>query len=136
LGKRLLQCKSNPYLEVTLNSPAPFFSANRPYDEVLPWLRQRLSQAGLRVMQTFDLNTARLDLEDCPCPQHGTDKCDCQMIVLLVYGKDSGPATLILHGNDGQTWLSLIHTPAQKADSSIRASIGHALQANPSKEGL
>ncbi|MBI3739212.1 MAG: hypothetical protein HY258_09225 [Chloroflexi bacterium] len=120
-----------------MNSLAPFFSANRPYTEVLPWLKRLLSRAGLRVLQTFDLHlTARLNLAPCPCPHHGTDKCDCQMIVLLIYGKEQQPVTLILHGNQRQTWLSLIDRPDQRAASSIRMSIEKALQVNPSKEGL
>jgi len=54
------------------------------------------------------------------------------MVVLLVYGQAGRPATLILHGNDGQSWLSLVNTPAQQADSSLRVSIEQALQINPS----
>jgi hypothetical protein len=119
-----------------VNSSTPLFSANRPYHELLPWLKQRLSRAGLLVIQTFDLKSARVDLEDCPCPHHGTSKCDCQMMVLLVYGKAPEPATLILHGNDGQSWLSLVDTPAQHADPSTQASIERAFRVNPSKEGL
>lgn len=111
-----------------MNSLPPFFSANRPYDEVLPWLKQKLSQAGLRMMQTFDLNTTRLDPKDCPCPHHGTDKCDCQMVVLLVYGSAPEPATLILHGNDGQTWLSLTDRPGQRANPQIVLTIQQALE--------
>ncbi|MFH1906685.1 MAG: hypothetical protein ABIL11_04750 [Chloroflexota bacterium] len=56
--------------------------------------------------------------------------CDCQMVVLLVYGSAPEPATLILHGNDGQTWLSLVNTPAQHADPSLQSSIEQALEAN------
>jgi hypothetical protein len=66
--------------------------------EALQWTSQTLTQNGLRVIQTFDLNTARHTLEDCSCPHHGTSECDCQMVVLLVYGETGGPVTLILHG--------------------------------------
>lgn len=86
----------------------PFLSLNYPGDKSLVWLKDRLATANLRVVQTFDLNTARHAQEDCPCPHHGTDQCDCQMVVLLVYANATEPATLILHGNDGQTWLSLV----------------------------
>ncbi len=111
-----------------MNLLTPFFSADRLYNELLPWLRQRLSLAGLRVMQTFDLNTARMNLEDCPCPHHGTDQCDCQMIVLLVYGNAAEPETLIMHGNEGHTWLSLVNTPGQHADSALQKTIENALR--------
>jgi len=111
-----------------LNSLPLFFSADHPYGDVLPWLKQKLSQAGLRMMQTFDLNNARLGPKDCSCPHHGTEACDCQMVVLLVYGKTPEPATLILHSNDGQTWLSLIDRPGQHADANIVIAIRQALE--------
>lgn len=112
-----------------MNSLPPFFSANRSYDEVLPWLKQQLSRAGLRVIQTFDLRlTTALKLGYCSCPHHGTGQCDCQMVVLLVYGGDLKPATLILHGNDGQTWLSLIDHPGQRAEAETISAIQKALE--------
>jgi len=86
-------------------------------------------------MQTFDLHTARHALDDCPCPNHGTEECDCQMVVLLVYGKtsdvstplDTSPVTLILHGNDGQTWVSIADNPGQRADERLIAAAIRAL---------
>ncbi|MBI5839798.1 MAG: hypothetical protein HZB19_06820 [Chloroflexi bacterium] len=112
-----------------MNSLPPFFSADRPYDEVLPWLKQQLGRAGLRVMQTFDLRlTSPLKLGYCPCPHHGTDQCDCQLIVLLVYGKEGRPVSLILHGNYRQTWLSLIDHPGQRAEAGTVTAIQQAIE--------
>ncbi len=112
-----------------MNSLPPFFSADRPYDEVLPRLKQQLGRAGLRVMQTFDLRlTSPLKLGYCPCPHHGTDQCDCQLIVLLVYGKEGRPVSLILHGNDRQTWLSLIDHPGQRAEAGTVTAIQQAIE--------
>ena len=112
---------------------SPFLSVNRPSDEALQWTKKQLLQAGLRPIQTFDLHAARVGLHDCPCPNHGTNECDCQMVVLLVYGKAAEPATLILHGNDGQTWLSIVNNSLQHTDVSIRSAIERALQLNPSE---
>ena len=92
----------------------PFLSFNYPGDKSLVWLKDRLATANLRVVETFDLNTARHSLEDCSCLHHGTDKCDCQLVVLLVYATGAEPVTLILHANDGQTWLSLVERPGQQ----------------------
>lgn len=111
-----------------MNTLPSFLVLNRPCDEAFSWLSQALSQNGLRVLQTFDLHDARLGLKDCPCPHHGTEQCDCQMVVVLVYGNAAEPATLILHGNDGQTWLSLVNNPLQHADPVIRLVIEQALQ--------
>jgi hypothetical protein len=82
----------------------------------------------LRAVQTFDLHTARVGLHDCPCPNHGTNECGCQMVILLVYGKTAEPVTLILHGNDGKTWLSIVDNPLQRADSKLITAIQHALE--------
>ena len=107
---------------------SPFLSANHSCDEALQWTRKQLLQAGLRAVQTFDLHNARVGLHDCPCPNHGTDECDCQMVVLLVYGTASEPVTLILHGNDGQTWLSIADNPRQRADVKLITTIQQALE--------
>jgi len=107
---------------------SPFLSINHSSDEALQWTKQQLLQAGLRPIQTFDLHTARLALHDCPCPNHGAEECDCQMVVLLVYGKVAEPATLILHGNDGQTWVSIANDPQQRTDAKLINSIRQALE--------
>jgi hypothetical protein len=110
-----------------------FLSVNQPCDETLRWTKEQLSQSNLRAVQTFDLQSARTGLHDCPCPHHGTEDCDCQMVVVLVYGKAMDPATLILHGSDGQTWLSLVNNSNQPTDESIRSTIERALQLDPAE---
>lgn len=90
----------------------PFLALDQTCEQVQAWVDGKLTSVGFRVVQTFDLHIARLAHPDCPCPHHGTDECDCQLVVLLVYGKQEDPATLVIHGQDGQTWLSLA-TPAE-----------------------
>lgn len=114
-----------------MNSLSSFLSIDRPCDQALDWLTRSLAREGLRVLRTFDLHDARLALGNCLCPHHGTDDCDCQMVVVMVYGKATQPATLILHGNDGQTWLSLVNNPLQRADPSMQSCIEQALALNP-----
>ena len=111
-----------------MNTVMPFWTSERSCSSTVHWIRRCLSRRGLKVLQTFDLRDARLGIADCPCPHHGTTRCDCQMVVLLVYGQGTQPATLILHGNDGQSWLSLVNAPAQQVDASLRATIERALQ--------
>jgi len=121
---------------------SPFLTVNHSCDETLGWATDRLSQAGLHAVRTFDLHTARLALHDCPCPNHGTNECDCQMVVVLVYREagdvsmlptavSTSPETLILHGNDGQTWLSLAEGPGHRSDSKLSAEIKQALERAP-----
>jgi len=104
-----------------------FLTVDLSCDMALQVATKKLSQSGLRALQTFDLHTARHIQQDCPCPNHGTADCDCQMIVLMVYGEMPEPATLILHGSDGQTRFSIADDPSQRADRKLVASIKEAL---------
>ena len=105
-----------------------FLSVNQPCDEALQWTKEQLSKSNLRAVQTFDLHSARTGLHDCSCPNHGTDECNCQMVVLLVYGKSAEPTTLILHGNNGQTWFSISDNPREQSDITLLKEIQKALE--------
>ena len=115
-----------------MNTISPFLSIDSDCEKGLQETLKQLSQAGLRPIQTFDLQTARLGLHDCSCPNHGTAECDCQLIVLLVYGEVVEPATLILHGNDGKTWVSFSDHPLHRADIKLVNRIRQVLEKVPS----
>lgn len=107
----------------------PFLALDQNSDQAEAWAKKILIDAGFRVVPTFDLQLARSAHPDCPCPHHGTDKCTCQLMVLLVYGKHQEPATLVIHGQDGKTWISLA-TPIdtlsrQNLEWSIRRLLVH-----------
>ena len=105
-------------------------------EEASQRIKQALQGRGLRVLETFDLHDARLGLADCTCPHHGTSECDCQMVVMMVYGEGLAPATLILHGSDGQTWISLGDEPARDRGVLIQAAIEKAVKEIPGDKGL
>ena len=96
-------------------------------DEAITWVTRQVSSIGLQVHRTFDLQVARQAHTECPCPHHGTDQCDCQMVILLVYAEDFQPISLVVHSHDGRTWFSLVDTPQQRADPHLEASIQRAL---------
>ena len=124
-----MDCLQNLYNDVIKNEvrmhSSPFLTVNQNCDQVRQWAEHQILKAGLRSVQTFDLHTARTASHSCECPHHGTDQCDCQMVVLLVYGSTSEPATLILHGNDGQTWLSV--TVPERTSRALADQIQQAL---------
>lgn len=105
----------------------PFLTLEQPCNEAIAWVVSQVSGVGLQVVRTFDLQVARHDPADCPCPHHGTDQCDCQMVVLLVYGDNYQPISLIAHSYDGRTWFSLVDTPQQRADPRLEKAIRQAL---------
>ena len=88
---------------------------------------RRLEQFGLQVMRSFDLKVARAAHVGCTCPHHGTDQCDCQMVVLLVYGPDGSPVTLVVHGHDSQTHIALVDTPEQRPAPQLVNTIRQAI---------
>ena len=106
---------------------SPFLSTNCPCDEALPKVNQQLKDAGLRTVQTFDLHSAISSTHGCSCVNHGTEECDCQMVVLLVYGGAIEPQTLILHGDSQRTWISLADTVHQNRDLQLQITIQKAL---------
>ena len=108
---------------MVMNDHSAFIMLAQPCDDAVEWLSRMANQAGLSVLRTFDLQTARQAQAVCPCPHHGTDQCDCQMVVLLVYHDRREPLALIAHGYEGQTWFSVVDTPQQRADPYLVASI-------------
>lgn len=91
-----------------MTTPKPFCKLNFPCDDALQWTKTELDRAGLRVIQTFDLHTVRHVLAECPCLHHGTNACDCQMVILLVFEREKAPVTLMFHSNGKQTWISTV----------------------------
>jgi hypothetical protein len=96
-------------------------------DEVATLTTDALLTAGLKVVRSFDLSSARIAHGDCSCSHHGTALCDCQMIVLFVYGDVGNPVTLTFHGRDGHTRLLLVKEPGQQSSSELETTIINTL---------
>ena len=105
----------------------PFLVLDQTCDQVLAWVNGQLTSASFRVVRTFDLQVARLAHPDCPCPHHETNDCNCQMVVLLVYRKQDDPATLVIHGQDGRSWVSLAGPLGKRANQHLETAIRRAL---------
>lgn len=102
-------------------------------DKASDWVTGRLEEAALRVYRSFDLRSTRDAGGDCTCPDHGTDACDCQMVVLLIYRGQGAPATVVLYGHQGRTWMVLADAP----DAELATMIEDALvSTRPSPHSL
>ncbi len=77
------------------------------HEAAISWVNQQLSAFGLLIRPSFDLQEAKSAHTGCTCPHHGTAQCDCQIVVLLVYGEQDAPITLLVHSQDGKTDLSM-----------------------------
>jgi len=110
-----------------MSQSSPFLIIEQPCDAAIDWVARQIGSAGLQVVRTFDLHVARNTHASCRCPHHGTEQCDCQMVVLLVYGSERQPVSIVAHGYNGQTWFSVVDTPQQHADPRLEAVIRLAL---------
>ena len=105
----------------------PFLTLEQTCEQTDRWVREKLTYAGLRVVPTFDLQIARLAHPECECPNHGTEQCSCQMVILLVYGKQEDPVTLVIHGHDDKTWISMATPMETRTRQGLESSVRHML---------
>lgn len=99
------------------------------YDEPIARVARCLGGAGLKVVRSFDFQSSRVAADNlkCDCPHHGTRNCDCQVVVLLVYGENGSPATLLLHGRDQKIKFSLVDSPQHPVEPGMEALITSTL---------
>jgi len=121
-----------PILEPMMGQ-SPFRVCLGDADASVRWITQQLERAGLRVVKSFDLRSACGSLIDNICPHHGSAPCDCQLIVLLVYGTGKLPVSLILHSHRGQTEL---YWDTDSSFSLYREGRAFILNALEGREGL
>ncbi len=74
-------------------------------------LTQWLTNQELRIVRSFDLQSACASFSDRICPHHGDYPCDCQLVVLLVYSAAAAPVSIMLHTHRGKTDIDLVDSP-------------------------
>lgn len=104
------------------------FAVDKPGHFAIDWVTELLQKAGLQVSPTFSLQSALGDGSSCTCSQHAS-ACDCNMEVLLVYGPDPLPATLVAHSHGDCTWLSLATHPTETSTLALNLQIKSILNA-------
>jgi hypothetical protein len=99
------------------------------YEAPIARVARCLGEAGFKVVRSFDFQPSRTEMGNgnCECPYHGTRYCDCQVVVLLVYGERGNPATLLMHGRDRKIKFSLVDSPQHPIDPGMEALITSTL---------
>ncbi|MCK4821454.1 hypothetical protein KA005_37155 [bacterium] len=97
------------------------------HETAISWINQQLITFGLVVRPSFDLQVAKSTHIGCTCPHHGTANCDCQIVVLLVYGEQDEPISLVVHSQDGNTHLSMTGALNSGGKNTLPSKIVHAL---------
>jgi hypothetical protein len=103
---------------------------NLDCEATIAQLTERLTCHGLRVVRSFDLKSACASFTDLTCSHHGDTPCDCQMVVLLVYGAEAAPASIVLHSHRGKTDIDLVDSAINKHDSELEKTILQAVDAS------
>jgi hypothetical protein len=93
-----------------------------------------LARHGLHVIRSFDLQSALGAHGGCECPHHGTAQCNCQFVVLLVYGeaslrggKAAEPVVITTHSRDNRTEAKIVHDAAAIPDPRLAGEVLAAL---------
>lgn len=94
-----------------------------PYENAIVAMTDRFSMHGLHVLVTFDLPFTDNPGMNCTCWRHGSEECTCRMSVFLIYGLGASPISMLAHGYEDRTWLSLVDSLHQPVDSSARDKI-------------
>jgi hypothetical protein len=113
--------------EKAMNSTKYLLTLHLNCEIAVEKVTQHLIDHGLQILRSFDLETARKSHTPCSCPLHGTENCNCQMIILLVYDQQGGPLSLVAHGHDGETHFVLADPPQEQDQQLLRTTILHAL---------
>ena len=103
-------------------------SLQQDVEEALHQITEALSLAGLRVLRSFDLQSACAPLHT-PCPHHVVAPCSCQLVVLLVYDWRSRPHSMTIHGYDGHCQIALIESPHYPDEDEFSETLLVALKA-------
>jgi hypothetical protein len=94
-----------------MNQATRITTLNLECESVISQMARPLTQWGLRIVRSFDLQSACASFPDLTCPHHGDTPCDCQLVVLLIYGADAHPASVVLHSHRGKTDIDLVDSP-------------------------
>ena len=110
-----------------MNQTLELLTLDLDTNQAIAIIKPLLEGLGLQALPSFDLRTVRSAPSGCTCPYHGTEQCDCQIVVMLLYGAGEDPVTLVAHGHNGKTFLSLVDTPNQHLKPELLTLIRQAL---------
>lgn len=90
---------------------------------VIQEMTAALARRGLPVVLSFDLRTAQAGPAACACHGHASELCECQLVVLLVYGKAPEPLTLVVSGCDERLNVRVIQDEVFQPDPRLATDV-------------
>ena len=89
--------------------------------DVIQDMTAALAQRGLTVVRSFDLRAAGAGSAACACQDHTNPACECQLVVLLVYGRAGEPLSMVVTGYGGRTHLQIVQDATVRPDPRVAA---------------
>ncbi len=111
-----------------MNSTNWLLKFNMDCETVIRYAQRQLREKQVRVVRSFDLKSACATAPDFTCPHHGDAPCDCQLVVLLAYGRSGPPVSLVLHSHHGQTEVEVVNSPDYAPPDELVETIRAALE--------
>lgn len=93
-------------------------------------IKTALESVGLRVLVSFDSRQTQANNTNINCPHHGTAVCDCRIVVLLVYGTEGRPASVVVYGQAEEMRVSLIYPPGLRPSLTLQNQIKATLNSS------
>lgn len=112
---------------VTMSVLIPILKLNLSCVQAASWVIECLTQVNLSVTQTF--NVQWLPNEDAPQAEDAGKEADVgHRVIIFLVRRGSAWATLLLHGEDTQTWIAISKPPTAQEDAGLAALIQSILQ--------
>lgn len=111
-----------------MNQATHLSTLNLDCETVIASFTRQLEALGMRVVRSFDLQSAYASLPIMICPHHGDSPCDCQMVVLLIYGIEANPTSVVIHSHHKNTDIELVETPDNRPDQNLAETIRTAFE--------
>jgi len=105
-------------------------TVEEPWQRVLLDVLRAMHREGFAARRSFDLQLARKSLRHGarePCPHHGTAACTCQYLVLQVDGGGRSPGSLVFHGFERTTRVTLLPPVEGEVERRLAAVVFEAL---------
>lgn len=94
---------------------------------VVPAAVAALTRRGLQAVRSFDLRSALAANMACECPHHGLSPCDCQWVVMQIFGDTVQPVVLTVHGREAWTQVQIVRDATTVPDPRLAEQVVAAL---------
>ncbi len=96
-------------------------------ETVIAHLRAQLAARHIRTVRSFDLQSACASHPDLTCPHHEKAPCDCQLVVLLAYGGQGPPLSLLIHSHHACTEVEIAASDGAAAHPNLADTLAAVL---------